>query len=94
MSNMFKELLKKGIKHVLLVTELNDDELKEKRLATCKGCVMYDKIEETCIHCGCYVEIKAGMLVNRNPKKRMRTEITHCPEGKWGDKDISQYYLI
>lgn len=37
------------------------------------------------------MDIKTKLEVYRNAKK-LRNEITHCPLGKWGDKQIANIY--
>lgn len=88
--NLLYDLLKFGAKHVLEVKELKDKVIVDMRLETCNGCKFLTK-KRSCIHCGCFVDVKATMEVNINPKT-MRQEITHCPIGKWNDVEISNYY--
>ena len=78
------------------------EELKNMRMVVCRGCEYYDPTDDKCMKCGCYTDIKAGMDYNRNPKKMMRIEKTHCPMGKWpytdngilypSDEQIARHY--
>lgn len=89
------------IKKVLAESFVSED-IMNKRLDICRGCKSL--VNDKCVECGCYVELKAAMDYNRNPKKLMRMEKTHCHRGKWvgideatgkeykNDKDIANYY--
>ena len=89
------QLVKKIIKAVLTEEELNNPALTRARLAKCQGgCPKYNEAKKKCRGCGCYVEIKAELKNNYNPKKGMRLEVTHCPDGLWPDsnKGVINYY--
>ncbi|MEP7197274.1 MAG: hypothetical protein ABI851_12200 [Saprospiraceae bacterium] len=77
---------------VLEVERLNDKGLEAERLATCEGCPMMDKINRQCKICTCFIDAKVGIKVNHNPLKLFRPEVTHCPLGKWNDKDLANHY--
>lgn len=77
---------------VLEVEPLNDDELKAKRIQTCESCPMFDADARRCKICTCFIDAKAGIKINKNPKKLFRHEVTHCPLGKWDDKDLANHY--
>lgn len=75
--------------------------IKESRESVCDGCEF--KKDDKCTICGCYIELKAAMDMNRNPKKWFRIEKTHCPLGKWPfidehgvrhelDFEVAEYY--
>lgn len=66
-------------------------ELAEWRMSVCRACPDFKPKNQKCGVCGCYLEIKTACYTNRNPKK-MRTEFTHCPNGKWNDKELANQY--
>lgn len=76
---------------VLETEPLNDDELKAKRLSICNSCPNLDS-DRRCKICTCFVDAKVGIKVNKNPLKLFRSEVTHCPIGKWDDKDLANHY--
>jgi len=84
-------ILKQGAK--ALPIEKTDATTQKIRMAICKGCQRYDPGRDKCTVCGCFMEIKTAAKTHWNPE-RMRTEITHCPEGLWGDVEISNYYKL
>lgn len=73
------------------VADLDNEAIAEARMKTCEGCNRFDKENLTCGVCGCFMDIKTKLEVYRNAKK-LRNEITHCPMGKWGDKQIANIY--
>ena len=85
-------LIKLGIEMILKVEPLNDPELEKERYDKCRSCDKYDAKNDKCSVCGCFMEIKTPLKYNINPKKMGRVEITHCPLGKWDDKDIANQY--
>lgn len=84
-----KSIALKAIKLVLEEEPLNNPRLTRQRIATCEGCPSYNKAKGKCRFCGCYIEIKAEMKSNYNPKKGMRVEVTHCPLSHWPDSDLA-----
>jgi len=74
-----------------LVHERVEADTKAARLETCEGCNKLDPNARRCKVCKCFVDVKTGAKTNFNPLK-MRNEITHCPEGFWGDADIANIY--
>lgn len=69
-----------------------DEEVKEFRENECRNnCPLYDSNNDKCTICKCYIEVKTPMKTNFNIKK-MRYEITHCPDGRWNDKHILEYF--
>jgi uncharacterized protein with PIN domain len=75
-----------------LPVESVDDTTKAIRLAICRGDKdNFDPEEQKCLVCGCFMEIKAGAKTHINPAK-LRVEITHCPNGLWGDIETANYY--
>lgn len=94
--------VKKTLIKAFLQEEKAEESIREERLKRCFApCLWRD--EDKCIACGCFVELKAGMDKNRNPKALFRIEKTHCPRGKWpyideegnyhdNDIEIANYY--
>ena len=77
------------------------EEIRDSRLAICYTCEF--RKQDKCTVCGCFIELKANMDMNRNPKKGFRVEKTHCPKGKWPfidekgtrhqiDFEVAEYY--
>lgn len=91
---LFDEVYKKSALMLFTVEDLEDEKLKNKRIKICEACPEFKKQRRVCSVCSCFIDIKAGLKQNRNPKKRGRIEITHCPLGKWfeGEKEIANYY--
>lgn len=83
--------IKYFLAETLIIKQKADDQTKTERLAVCEVCEHRDPENEKCRVCGCFLELKAGTAVNWNPKKN-RNEITHCPEGRWNDKDTANEY--
>jgi len=78
---------------VLEVEKLNDKELEQERISICESCPLMDS-NRRCKICTCFIDVKAAIKVNKNPDKFFRHEITHCPLGKWNDKDIANHYRV
>lgn len=93
-NEMKNKILSSMASEMLVVTWLDNDEVEEWRKAQCESNagICYDSKNKKCLICKCYIEAKAPMKININPK-RMKKEITHCPLGKWADKDIANMYL-
>lgn len=89
--NLIQKVLRYGA-DVALPVERVDEVTRELRLAICKGCERYANEDDKCLECGCFMTVKTGSLTHRNPAKGMRVEVTHCPLGKWGDKEIADFY--
>ena len=87
MNTIFKGLAKRAAKAVLAVEDLNDEELENFRLGVCRSCDKFDKEDQRCKVCGCFMEVKAALLTFRNPDA-LRVEFTHCPLGRWNDSHI------
>jgi hypothetical protein len=83
------------IKHYLakeiIVKEYVDAETKQQRFDVCLECEHRDPEENKCRACACFLDLKTGSRVNWRPSKN-RNEITHCPLGKWDDKEIANEY--
>ena len=92
-----KEKLAKGF---LIEEELTDQKEIDFRLEKCRSCIWYDKRKDECKDCGCIVSLKSTTKVSRNPNRGGFKEIikggeleqTHCPQGRWNDKDIANFY--
>jgi hypothetical protein len=87
---MIKDVLKFGAKKVFPVENV-EETTKILRYGICKICDKYNAEDDKCTVCGCFMEIKTGTKIHRNPLK-LRTEVTHCPLGKWADKEIANHY--
>jgi len=84
-------VLKGAAKTVLGVQEHGIAELTAARLNTCQGCEHFNPKFQQCGVCGCFMDVKATLLTNRNPAAG-RVEITHCPLGQWFDAHIANMY--
>jgi len=80
------------IKGVLLEEELTDESVIEFRKKKCSTCPYFRRDNETCMACGCFLEVKWYMLFNKNPAKLFRVEETHCVKGFWNDRDLANIY--
>lgn len=87
---LLTEILKLAARKTLVVSNV-DTETAERRLAICVGCERFNQTERKCLDCGCFMDEKTKSFENRNPRK-MRYEITHCPNGFWGDKETANIY--
>lgn len=76
------------VKTVLVVERLDNDFLIELRRDACNSCK--NNQNGKCKICKCIIEIKTATKINRT--KTGGTEITHCPEGKWGDEELANLY--
>ncbi len=82
---------KKGVELLVIVEKLDreaDAETIRWRTNICNSCP--NKVNDKCGICKCYIELKVETKVNRN--KHGKKEITHCPEGRWKDKEIQLFY--
>lgn len=75
----------------VLVLEQVDAATADMRWKTCWNCDQMDHSNKTCRTCGCYIEVKIWSKNSRSPARPMG-ELTHCPLGKWEDKDIANHY--
>jgi len=91
-SEAFRKAAKAGAKAVLSVEEHGDPVIEEFRMQTCIECPNYLSDSKQCAICGCFMDVKTTLLRNRNPHAGGRIEITHCPEGRWGDLEIANHY--
>lgn len=85
--------IKQGLaKFFLAVKDLEDGQLAKQRYDTCKSCERYVPETDQCNVCGCYMSIKTTLETNRDPELGGKIVETHCPLGRWGDKELSDYY--
>jgi hypothetical protein len=49
--------------------------VQESRIRTCLECGKYDKNQRRCYECGCFIDVKAQLAMEK------------CPLGKWTDSD-------
>lgn len=77
----------------ILVESETDNATAQKRLDVCNTCDHRLEKENKCGVCGCFLDLKSKSLENYNPKK-LRTEITHCPIGNWGDLELANFYRV
>lgn len=75
----------------MLVLEQTDAQTAEMRWNTCWYCEQMNHSNKTCRSCGCYIELKIWSKISRSVNRPMG-ELTHCPLGKWQDKEITNYY--
>ena len=75
----------------MLVKEQVEQEVADMRWATCWPCENRNQERNMCNICGCFIDTKIWAKVSRTVA-RPSGEITHCPIGKWNDKDIANYY--
>ena len=55
------------------------DEVYAERIKTCQGCDRFDVLENECKECGCYVPMKAKMILDS------------CPLDKWSSVSESEW---
>ena len=78
-----------------IIKERADEATIDFRRPICNGCSRNNPEENkpfgVCMDCGCFLDLKVASKINYNPK-RLRSEITHCPNGFWNDKKIANFY--
>lgn len=79
------------IAETVIVKETVTEEEAATRMRVCLNCDRCDEAENKCLECGCFLDLKTGAKTYWNAK-RMRNEITHCPLGKWNDKETANAY--
>lgn len=89
---MLNGLLKKAATLILADEEHGNEELTKLRLNKCEGCSAFNPENRTCGVCGCFMDVKATLTTHKNPAAGLRIELTHCPNGKWGDVHIANLY--
>ncbi len=87
--NILDEIGKLAASAILVKEEVGPD-VAAWRMEICKGCDMLEKRGLKCGVCGCYLEVK--VFSNVNLDKRGRSEITHCPLGRWDDLEVANHY--
>lgn len=87
--NIFLRALKVAAQ--VLVIDHVEGEIARKRMSVCLMCPYRDPKNEVCGICHCFLDLKTTSETNWNPE-RLRQEITHCPKGKWDDKEIANVY--
>jgi hypothetical protein len=70
--------------------EYVDNETYMFRLNACRTCDFF--VKERCKKCGCFMEVKAATRIHKNPKRKMKQEVTHCPIGRWGDLEYADFF--
>jgi len=102
------ELKKKLAKGFLIHEEETDEDLIAFRQLKCQGdpkqnippCMWYNNRTDECKDCGCIISLKSKTRVGRNPERGTFNEMIqggaleriHCPQGRWGDKSVANYY--
>lgn len=94
---IINQALKFGARTFLTVEKLNNSEIEAFRMNTCRACEQFDSEDLTCGVCGCFMDVKTTLKTNKTfvrsgVKVGMRIEETHCPLGKWNDKETANYY--
>lgn len=74
-----------------LVIDEVEKEIADKRYSTCLGCDKRKPETDQCGICNCFLQLKSSSKTNHNPLS-IRQEITHCPIGRWDDKQTANYY--
>jgi hypothetical protein len=94
MISLLKEA-KKLAAEVVLVKDHVDESTRAMREQACRsGCPHFGEKYKECLQCGCMLDVKWKAKTHRNPKAAGRTEVTHCPLGKWNDVEIANIYLL
>lgn len=75
----------------VLVKEQVEQDVADMRWSTCWTCEQMNHESKRCNLCGCFLENKIWAKVSRSMHRPLG-EITHCPIGKWNDKDITNHY--
>lgn len=88
--NLIDEALKIAA-GILIVQEKTTPEIAEWRMSICMTCEKRDAKKNKCLECGCFLDLKTASNMNWRPSKN-RNEKTHCPIGKWDDKEVANAY--
>lgn len=91
MTMTITEQVKHYLAKTIIVKEWVDGETADARFDICLKCEYRDAEENKCTVCTCFLDLKTQSRVNWRPSKN-RNEITHCPMGKWNDKEIANEY--
>ncbi len=90
----FQEIKNRAL-HLLAATVIVKDvvegEEADRRMEVCFSCEKRNENENVCNVCGCFLDLKTSAKTNWNARK-LRNEITHCPLGRWNDKEIANLY--
>lgn len=76
---------------MVIVKEVVEGQEADERFSVCLSCDRRDAEENTCLECGCFLDLKTSAKTNWNARK-LRNEITHCPLGRWNDIEIANVY--
>lgn len=90
-NKVYTRFLKAGAKIVFEVELLKDTALADWRFEQCRACDKFNAEDETCGVCGCFMDVKTTHKRSKNLKK-WRIETTHCPQGRWNDKEVANHY--
>lgn len=88
--NIFEQALRVAAKAVIVKSSVESQEAA-RRYAICLDCEYRDESADKCGVCHCFLDLKTASETNWNPLKN-RNEITHCPKGRWGDKETANLY--
>lgn len=88
---IYTKILKQGADKLFRAELLEDQQKVDFRMDVCSKCENFNTEDQTCGICGCFMEVKTTHKTTRNIRK-MRIETTHCPMGKWDDKDVANHY--
>lgn len=86
------EVLKFGATQIFQVEKVEQTE-KSLRLSICGHCDQFDADKRKCRVCGCFMDVKAETKVHKNLAK-LRFEVTHCPLGRWMDREVANQYRV
>ncbi len=75
----------------VLVYSQTDQETADMRWKTCWYCDQMNHENKRCMACGCYIEVKIWSKTSGSIQRPLG-EITHCPLGKWNDREIANHY--
>ena len=100
--NKLLRLAKSIAANGLIILDEVEDNIANARLEVCIGnfnkkpCEHFiphndEKNQGQCAGCGCLIPEKCKSKTNRTAKRPMG-EVTHCPYGKWADKELANYY--
>ena len=93
LKNFSRSLKRHLVESFIIVKKLDDPEIAKMRFDICLGCKYLRKEDLKCRKCKCYMDMKSKTEINEDITVFPPTqEITHCPEGFWGDADIANIY--
>lgn len=91
--NNLIDYAKRLIAERIIVEDFVDDATAAWRMSVCSACEHHNRRDNTCNLCGCFLDLKTRSKTNYS-LKRMRSEVTHCPDGRWNDKHIADFYKV